>query len=174
VSVFFFGPIFLLTTHAFPLHITRSKQDKATLKDWCRGFGLHHSGNKTALKNELRVFSRNQTAWDRYVLMPFFHSSLFLSLYLKFIHTLFGSLLPGARRTHRGPRIGSKKKVSKKASTHLAANNLFPSQRAAIPHAPATLPTQAAQLAASQVVDDEADLNWVSTSKYDFILLANG
>jgi hypothetical protein len=98
-----------------------------------------------------------------------------LSLYLKFIHTLFGSLLPGARRTHRGPRIDRKKKASKKASTHLAADNLFPSQRVAIvPHAPATLPTQAAQLAASQVVDDEADLNWVSTSKYDLILLTNG
>lgn len=79
---------------------------------------------------------------------------------------------------HRGPRIDSKKKAPKKASTRLAANNLFPSQWAAIPHAPVTLPTQAAQLAASQVVDDEADLNWVSASKYDsnsyFRLLANG
>jgi hypothetical protein len=75
--------------HALPLHITRSKQDKATLKDWCRGFGLHHSGNKTAIKNELRDFSQSQTAWDQY-----------LSLYLKFIHTLFDSLLPGACCTH--------------------------------------------------------------------------
>ncbi|KAF8812084.1 hypothetical protein BYT27DRAFT_7133573 [Phlegmacium glaucopus] len=111
-----------------------NKQDKTTLKDWCRGFGLHYSGNKKALKNELRTFSRNQAAWDR--------------------------ILPGARRTHRGPRIGSKKS-SKKPSASLA-ESLSPIQQQAVPHAPAMLPTQAVQLAASQVVNGKADLDWAN------------
>ncbi|KAF8806930.1 hypothetical protein BYT27DRAFT_7256938 [Phlegmacium glaucopus] len=77
-----------------------NKQDKMTLRDWCCGFGLHYSGNKKALKNELCTFSRNQAAWD--------------------------CILPGARRTHRGPRIGSKR-TSKKSSASLAESH-FPGQ----------------------------------------------
>ncbi|KAF8810339.1 hypothetical protein BYT27DRAFT_7092465 [Phlegmacium glaucopus] len=122
-----------------------NKQDKTTLKDWCRGFGLHYSGNKKALKNELRKFSRNQAAWDR--------------------------ILPGARRMHRGPRIGSKR-TSKKLSVSLA-ENLFPGQQQqAVPCALAIamLPTQAAQLAALQVINGKGDLDWVRTHQADNIL----
>ena len=116
--------LLILTMHGFPHDMTRSKQDKVTLKDWCRRFGLHYSGNKTALKNELRAFNRNQTAWDRYVMPFFLLFSLSLFLKLLFILCLIVSFLELVVRIEVPESIAKKRHLKK--SPHISLTTSFP------------------------------------------------
>ena len=60
----------------------RHGERKAVLREWCQEFHLPFSGNVADLTSRLKAFSGDRENWD--------------------------GILPGARRPHKGPRIGTK------------------------------------------------------------------
>jgi len=52
---------------------TRQSADWQTLVNWCKSYGLASLGNKATLKNWLRGFSRDRDQWERWALRQLLH-----------------------------------------------------------------------------------------------------
>ncbi|KIJ97031.1 hypothetical protein K443DRAFT_10212 [Laccaria amethystina LaAM-08-1] len=110
--------------------VTRSK-----LQEWCKSFGIPHSGNMKTMQERLIKFSGNSDAWDR--------------------------TIPGARRAHLNAKYGasSKPTKTKKRSTKRAEEMFSRSAMAApITH---LLPTETENDQSKQTAHDrEQVLSW--------------